>query len=70
MKSIAYVHFRNVHGKVPRYQETFVANTALNIVPDKTVMLRFELKNLGDFNYKTDANSFAARGDAFAIVIV
>ena len=45
------------------YQETFVANTALNIVPDKTVMLRFELKNLGDFNYKTDTTSFAARGD-------
>lgn len=45
------------------YQETFVANTALNIQPDKTVMLRFELKNLGDFNYKTDASSFATRGD-------
>jgi LPS-assembly protein len=45
------------------YQETFVANTALNIVPDKTVMLRFELKNLGDFNYKTDTTSFLSRGD-------
>ena len=36
---------------------------ARNIVQDKTVMLRFELKNLGDFNYKTDTTSFAARGD-------
>jgi LPS-assembly protein len=45
------------------YQETFVTNTALNIQPDKTVMLRFELKNLGDFKYKTDASSFLSRGD-------
>jgi LPS-assembly protein len=45
------------------YQETFVTNTALNIQPDKTVMLRFELKNLGDFKYKTDATSFLSRGD-------
>jgi LPS-assembly protein len=45
------------------YQETFVTNTALNIVPDRTLMLRFELKNLGDFNYKTDPTSFGNRGD-------
>jgi LPS-assembly protein len=39
------------------YIETFVANPTLGIVPDKTFMLRFELKNIGEFNYKTDALS-------------
>jgi LPS-assembly protein len=37
-----------------QYTETFVNNPALGIVPDRTVMVRFELKNLGEFNYQTD----------------
>jgi LPS-assembly protein len=36
------------------YTETFVTNTALGLVPDRTLMLRFELKHLGEVNYKTD----------------
>jgi LPS-assembly protein len=36
------------------YIETFVENAALEIRPDRTLMLRFELKHLGDFNYRTD----------------
>ncbi len=36
------------------YIETFVENAQLDIRPDRTLMLRFELKHLGDFNYKTD----------------
>jgi LPS-assembly protein len=36
------------------YIETFVENAALDIRPDRTLMLRFELKHLGDFNYRTD----------------
>ena len=36
------------------YTETFVTNTALGLVPDRTLMLRFELKNLGDVSYKTN----------------
>ena len=36
------------------YIETFVENQALEIRPDRTLMLRFELKHLGDFNYRTD----------------
>ncbi len=36
------------------YTETFIENAALDLKPDKTVMLRFELKHLGEFNYKTD----------------
>ena len=36
------------------YTETFVENAALDLKPDRTVMLRFELKHLGEFNYKTD----------------
>jgi LPS-assembly protein len=35
------------------YTETFVTNTALNLVPDRTIMLRFELKYLGAFNYNS-----------------
>ncbi|NJO34903.1 MAG: LPS-assembly protein LptD, partial [Rhodospirillales bacterium] len=37
------------------YIETFVENAGLDIKPDRTLMLRFELKHLGDFNYRTDA---------------
>ena len=36
------------------YTETFVENAALDLRPDRTLMLRFELKHLGEFNYKTD----------------
>ena len=36
------------------YIETFVTNAALDLKPDRTVMLRFELKHIGEFNYKTD----------------
>jgi LPS-assembly protein len=37
------------------YIETFVENAALDIRPDRTLMLRFELKHLGEYNYRTDA---------------
>ena len=36
------------------YIETFVTNAALDLKPDRTVMVRFELKHIGEFNYKTD----------------
>jgi LPS-assembly protein len=36
------------------YTETFIENAALDLRPDRTLMLRFELKHLGEFNYKTD----------------
>jgi LPS-assembly protein len=36
------------------YTETFIENAALDLKPDRTLMLRFELKHLGQFNYKTD----------------
>ena len=36
------------------YIETFVENPLLDIRQDRTLMLRFELKHLGDFNYRTD----------------
>jgi LPS-assembly protein len=36
------------------YIETFVQNDALGLKPDRTLMLRFELKHIGEFNYKTD----------------
>jgi LPS-assembly protein len=39
------------------YIETFVSNEALDIRPDRTLMLRFELKNLGQYSYRTDALS-------------
>ena len=37
------------------YTETFVNNAALDLRPDRTLMLRFELKYLGQFSYKTDS---------------
>jgi LPS-assembly protein len=39
------------------YTETFVENLPLDLRPDRTLMLRFELKHLGEFNYKTDVLS-------------
>ncbi len=45
------------------YSETFVENTDQGIKPDRTLMLRFELKHLGEFNYRTDVTSFLNRGD-------
>ena len=40
------------------YTDTRIANPALGVVPDKSVMVRFELKNLGGFSAKTDVTSF------------
>jgi LPS-assembly protein len=36
------------------YIETFVQNDILGLKPDRTLLLRFELKHIGEFNYKTD----------------
>jgi LPS-assembly protein len=36
------------------YAETFVENADLGIRPDRTLMLRFEFKHLGQFRYSTD----------------
>lgn len=40
------------------YTETFINNATLGIVPDRTVLVRFELKNLGSFGANTDVTSF------------
>jgi LPS-assembly protein len=37
------------------YVETFVENPNLDIRPDRTLMLRFELKHLGEYSYRTDS---------------
>jgi len=37
------------------YIETFVKDPDRDIEPDRTFLLRFELKHLGEFRYKTDA---------------
>jgi LPS-assembly protein len=39
------------------YIETLVDNPALEIRPDRTLMLRFSFKHLGDYNYRTDSLS-------------
>jgi LPS-assembly protein len=36
------------------YIETFIDNRELDLRPDRTLMLRFSLKHLGDYNYRTD----------------
>ena len=45
------------------YTETFITNSVLGIVPDRTVMVRFELKSLGGFSAKTDVTSFLSGVD-------
>ena len=36
------------------YTESFISNPTLDVKPDRSVMLRFEWKYLGEFKYKTD----------------
>jgi LPS-assembly protein len=38
------------------YIETFVENAALGLTPDRTVMVRFELKNIGSYTSTNGAN--------------
>lgn len=40
------------------YQETFITDVSRDIVPDRTVMLNFQFKHLGGYQYKTDALNF------------
>ena len=37
------------------YTESFITNPSRDITEDRTIMLRFEFKYLGDFRYKTDS---------------
>ena len=37
------------------YTETFITNPTIDIVPDRTVMLRFEFKYLGEYRYQTQS---------------
>jgi LPS-assembly protein len=45
------------------YQETFINDPTRDIAPDRTVMLRFEFKNLGGFKYKTDVLDYTFGAD-------
>ncbi|HKZ97344.1 MAG TPA: LPS assembly protein LptD [Hyphomicrobiaceae bacterium] len=45
------------------YSETFITDEDRHIEPDRTVMLRFELKHLGGYKYKTDVNDFVFGDD-------
>ncbi len=45
------------------YTDTRITNPTLGVVPDKSVMVRFELKNLGGFAAKTDVTSFLSGVD-------
>ena len=40
------------------YTETFINDPLRQLEEDRTLMLRFELKHLGEFHYKTDALDF------------
>jgi LPS-assembly protein len=45
------------------YAETFIDDPLRDIEPDRVVMLRFELKHLGGFNYQTNVVDFAGGED-------
>jgi LPS-assembly protein len=45
------------------YAETFIEDPTRDIEPDRVVMLRFELKHLGGFNYQTNVVDFAGGED-------
>lgn len=40
------------------YQESFIKDPARDLEPDRTVMLNFQFKHLGSYQYKTDALDF------------
>ncbi len=40
------------------YQETFITDVTKDLEPDRTVMLNFQFKHLGSYQYKTDALDF------------
>ncbi len=40
------------------YGETFIEDPEQDIDPDQVVMVRFELKNLGSMNYKTNVTDY------------
>jgi LPS-assembly protein len=46
------------------YSETFITDEDRDIEPDQTVMLRFEFKHLGGFNYQTNVVDFMGGEDA------
>lgn len=48
------------------YTETYINDPTRDIEPDQTVMLRFELKHLGGFNYETNVVDFLGGEDASA----
>ncbi len=49
------------------YSETFIRDPDRDIEPDQVVMLRFEFKHLGGFNYETNVVDFAGGEDASAV---
>jgi LPS-assembly protein len=50
------------------YAETFIDDPTRDIVPDRVVMLRFELKHLGGFNYQTNVVDFAGGEDQTSVL--
>jgi len=49
------------------YSETYINDPARFIEPDRTIMLRFELKHLGGFNYQTNVVDFLGGEDASGV---
>jgi LPS-assembly protein len=49
------------------YSETFIKDATRDIEPDQVVMLRFEFKHLGGFNYETNVVDFAGGEDGSAL---
>lgn len=49
------------------YSETYINDPTRDIEPDQVVMLRFEFKHLGGFNYETNVVDFAGGEDASAL---
>lgn len=49
------------------YAETNIVDESRSIEPDRTIMLRFELKQLGGFNYQTNVVDFVGGEDKSAL---
>lgn len=67
MDSISLAYLDECFMLSATYSETFIRDKDRDIEPDQVVMLRFEFKHLGGFNYQTNVVDFLGGEDATSV---
>ncbi len=52
------------------FQETYIEDASRDIQPDRSVMLRFEFKHLGGFNYNSNLNNYFGTTDSTTTSVI